>query len=220
MRRTAENTNWAATVDSIVSRAPRSASHRDPLRAQVRVLALLSSAAPLNVLLDGLASYVETWTEACMHGTARRPDGPAAAARGSSSLPEAYTHAIDPVPIGIGEGSCGTAAARREMVVVEDVEQSDLWTKYAPIALSHGLRACWSVPIIDDARALLGTLALYYRERRTPSAHEIDLIQFASSLAAFVIQRHRDAERLRTSEARLEPQSRVRRSGCGRPRQG
>src|SRR5205807_1955536 len=84
-------------------------------------------------------------------------------------------------------------AARREMVIVEDVEQSDLWTKYAPIALSHGLRACWSVPIVDDARALLGTLALYYRERRAPSAHEIDLIQFASSLAAFAIQRHRDA---------------------------
>ncbi len=60
------------------------------------------------------------------------------------------------------------------------------------------------VPIFDDARSLLGTLALYYRERRAPSAQEIDLIQFASSLAAFVIQRHRDAEKLRTTGARLE----------------
>src|SRR5205807_2331684 len=76
------------------------------------------------------------------------------------------------------------------------------WTKYAPIALSHGLRACWSVPIVDDAGALLGTLALYYRERRTPSTQETDLIQFASSLAAFVMQRHRDTEKLRTPALR------------------
>ena len=205
MPRRAENTNWAAAVDSIVSRAPRSASERDPLRAQVRLLALLRSAAPLNVLLDGLASYVETWAEG-LYCTILLvdPTGRLLLPGAAPSLPHAYTHAIDPVPIGIGEGSCGTAAARREMVIVEDVEQSDLWTKYAPIALSHGLRACWSVPIIDDAHALLGTLALYYRERRGPSAAEIDLIQFASSLASFVIQRHRDAERRRTSEARLE----------------
>src|SRR5256885_2754409 len=52
--------NWAATVDSIVSRAPRSASHRGPLTAQVRLLALLSSAAPLNVLQGALASYVRS----------------------------------------------------------------------------------------------------------------------------------------------------------------
>src|SRR6266699_1002424 len=211
---TAEHKNWAAAVDSIVRCAPRSASQRDPLRAQVRLLALLSSPAPLNVLLDGLATYVETWAHG-LHCTVLLVDQTGQLLRpgAAPSLPDAYTHAIDPVPIRIGEGSCGTAAARREMVVVEDVEQSDLWTKYAPIALSYGLRACWSVPIVDDARALLGTLALYYRERRAPSAHEIDLIQFASSLAAFAIQRHRDAERLRTSEARLE--SAVRGTGIG-----
>src|SRR5256886_3074982 len=201
MPRTAENTNWAASVDSIVSRAPRSASHRDPLRAQVRLLALLSSAAPLNVLLGALASYVETWTEG-LHCTVLLvdPTGRLLRPGAAPSLPDAYTRAIDPVPIGIGEGSCGTAAARREMVVVEDVERSDLWTKYAPIALSYGLRACWSVPIVDDAGALLGTLALYYRERRAPSTPETDLIQFASCLAAFVIQRH---TALRESEARF-----------------
>src|SRR5947208_1792561 len=202
---TAEHKIWAAAVVSIVRCAPRSASQRDPVRAQVRLLALLSSPAPLNVLLDGLATYVETWAHG-LHCTVLLvdPTGRLLRPGAAPSLPDAYTRAIDPVPIGIAEGSCGTAAARREMVIVEDVEQSDLWTKYAPIALSHGLRACWSVPIVDDARALLGTLALYYRERRAPSAHEIDLIQFASSLAAFAIQRHRDAERLRTSEARLE----------------
>jgi PAS domain S-box-containing protein len=195
-------------VEAIVRRTPASASERDPLRAQVRLLALLSSAAPLHVLLDGLATYVETWAEG-LYCTVLLVDSTGRLLRPAAapSLPDAYIRAIDPVPIGIGEGCCGTAAASREMVVVEDVERSGLWRKYAPIALSHGLRACWSVPIIDDASALLGTLALYYRERRAPSKQEIGLIQFASSLAAFVIHRHQDKEmeaNLRKAEARYE----------------
>jgi PAS domain S-box-containing protein len=119
------------------------------------------------------------------------------------SLPRSYTEALGQIPIAVGQGSCGTAAARREMVFVEDVERSALWADYAPIALSHGLRACWSVPLVDDANALLGTLGLYYRERRSPTAAEIALIQCAATLAALVIQRHRDTERLKASEARL-----------------
>jgi PAS domain S-box-containing protein len=203
--RTTASSDWAAAVDAIVRRTPASASQPSDLRTQVRLLALLSSAAPLNVLLDGLATYVETWAEG-LHCTVLLVDstGRMLVPGAAPSLPAAYADAIGPVPIEDGCGSCGTAAARREMVVVEDIEQSSLWARYVPVALSHELRACWSVPILDDARELLGTLALYYRERRMPSAQETELIQFASSLAAFVMQRHRDAERLRTNEARLE----------------
>ncbi len=207
LRRTrgAAVSDWASAVDAIVGRTPASASQPNDLRAQVRLLALLSSAAPLNVLLDGLASYVETWAEG-LHCTVLLvdPTGRLLVPGAAPSLPAAYANAIGPVPIEDGRGSCGTAAARCEMVIVEDIEQSTLWAGYVPIALSHELRACWSVPILDDAGALLGTLALYYRERRAPSVQETELIQFASSLAAFVMQRHRDAERLRTNEARLE----------------
>src|SRR5258706_509421 len=196
--------DWIATVDAIVRRAPASASQPLALRAQVRLLALLDSAAPLNVLLDGLATYVESWADG-LHCTVLLvdPTGRLLLSGAAPSLPAAYMEAIGPVDIADGIGSCGTAAARREMVVVEDVEHSSLWAGYARIALSHGLRACWSVPVLDDAGTLLGTLALYYRERRTPSAHEIDLIQFASFLAAFVIQRQREAEKRRTTDAWL-----------------
>jgi GAF domain-containing protein len=120
---------------------------------------------------DGLATHVETWSEG-LHCTlllvdsTRRMLQPAA----TPSLPLSYIDAIGRVPIAVGQGSCGTAAARREMVFVDDVERSDLWATYAPIALSHGLRACWSTRIFDSAGGLLGTLALYYRERRTPTA--------------------------------------------------
>src|SRR6478609_1301077 len=176
MPRRAGKASWADSVAAILQHAPKLDSGRQPLRAQARLLALLGSSAPLNALLDGLATYVETWAKdlycsVLVVDQSGRQLRPAA----GPSLPEAYVQAIDPVPIGVGYGSCGTAAARREMVVVEDVEQSELWKAYAPLAVGHGLRACWSVPILDDARGLLGTFAMYYAEPRKPSAQDIDL---------------------------------------------
>ncbi len=200
----AEKTDWSASVEAIVRHAPKSATTRESLGAQVRLLALLGSAAPLNVMLEGLANYVETWSDGVLCSVMLVDDtGGQLRPVAAPSLQAAYVRAIDPVPIGDGQGSCGTAAARRELVIVEDVERSDLWTAYAATAMAYGLRACWSMPVFDAENALLATLAIYYRLPRKPSPQEIELIQFAALLAAFVIQRHRDAERLRASEARL-----------------
>ena len=204
MPRRAEKVDWSASVEAIVRRAPKSGVGPGSLGAQIRLLALLGSAAPLNVLLDGLATYVETWADGmlCSVMLADAADGmlrPAAA----PSLHADYVSAINPVPIADGAGSCGTAAARRELVVVEDVERSVLWKGFASIAIAHGLRACWSMPVFDADNALLATLAIYYRTPRKPSTEELELIQFAALLASFVIQRHRDGQRLRASEARL-----------------
>ena len=204
MSRRAEKVDWSASVDAIVQRAPKSGIGPGSLGAQIRLLALLGSAAPLNVMLEGLATYVETWADGMLcsvmladaeHGMLRSAAAP--------SLHADYVAATASVPIGDGYGCCGTAAARRELVVVEDVERSPLWEGYAPIAVAHGLRACWSMPVFDADNVLLATLAIYYRTSRKPTTAELELIQFAALLASFVIQRHRDSQRLRASEARL-----------------
>lgn len=161
MARGAAKTDWAASVEAIVRRAPKPATTRDALSAQIRLLALLGSAAPLNVLLSGLAVYVETWADGLLCSVLLvDPSGRQLRPGAAPSLPPAYVQAIDPVPIQSGHGSCGTAAAQREMVIVEDVERSDLWTAYAATAVKHGLRACWSMPVFDDATRLLATQAV------------------------------------------------------------
>ena len=76
--------------------------------------------------------------------------------------------AIDGQPIGPSAGSCGTAAYRREPVIVEDIATDPLWDGYREVALAHGLRACWSTPIFDAERHVLGTFALYFRRRAVP----------------------------------------------------
>jgi PAS domain S-box-containing protein len=182
---------------------PVARTSEDTLRAFARLLALTSSREPLVALLDELLRFAEQLTPE-MRCSILLADLSAGVLRSGAapSLPLAYTNAIDGLPIADGVGSCGTAAARREMVVVSEIASSPLWFGYTDLAREHGLGACWSVPLMDSRGVLLGTCAMYYRSPRTPSAAEEDLIEITGNLAAMVIQRHRDAEDLRASEAR------------------
>jgi PAS domain S-box-containing protein len=178
-------------------------SGEETLRTLARLLALAASREPLGVVLDELLRFDEHLTPD-MRCSILLADLSAGVLRGGAapSLPPAYTRAIDRLPIADGVGSCGTAAARRETVIVSDIARSPLWREYADLAKAHGLAACWSVPLIDSGGELLGTCGMYYSQPRAPTAAEEELICITGSLAAMVIQRHRDAERLRASEAR------------------
>ncbi|MDQ6965635.1 MAG: PAS domain S-box protein, partial [Mariprofundaceae bacterium] len=92
-------------------------------------------------------------------------------------LPEGYCRAIDGVAIGEAVGSCGTAAYRKERVIVSDIARDPLWADYKDMALGHGLAACWSEPVIDTEGKLLGTIAIYYANPRQPDAQDLKLIE-------------------------------------------
>ena len=118
------------------------------------------------------------------------------------SLPPSYVEAIRVVPISASCGSCGTAAYRGEMVVVSDIWTDPLWKDYRDLAISHGLRACWSSPVFGAEMSVLGTFATYYKEIGEPDARSLEVIAAAAQIAGIVIQRVRTVEALRASEER------------------
>ena len=89
------------------------------------------------------------------------------------SLAEDYIRAIDGMAIGPSAGSCGTAAYFGKPVTVTDIVNDPLWSDYRDLALSHGLRACWSAPFFSGDGQVLGTFAIYYREPRSPSVRDL-----------------------------------------------
>ncbi|WP_290698586.1 diguanylate cyclase [Amphritea sp.] len=99
------------------------------------------------------------------------------------SLPKDYQNAIHGIEIGEGVGSCGTAAFRRERVIVEDIETHPFWASFKDLALSHNLGSCWSEPIFGKKHRLKGTFAIYHQEPSLPSDEDLELI---TSMAAFV----------------------------------
>ncbi len=171
---------------------------------QNRVLASVASGAPLASTLDLLARLVEEIEPEMVSSILLLdPDGLRLRHGAGPRLPDAYTRAIDGVRIGEGVGSCGTAAWRRRPVVVRDVSTDPLWKDFRGLALEHGLRACWSTPVLGTDGALLGTFAVYYRTARTPTGpHEL-LVERATSVAAIAIARDREVQTLRASEQRF-----------------
>ena len=120
------------------------------------------------------------------------------------SLPDFYNEAIDGLEIGIGMGSCGTAAFTGERVVVDDVFKHPYWEAFRDLAHEVGFYACWSHPIRSRSRETLGTFAMYYDEVRSPTEEELHLIEVQATLAGIAIERIQAEEALRESETLLQ----------------
>jgi PAS domain S-box-containing protein len=83
-------------------------------------------------------------------------------------------------------------------VVVEDIATDPLWAEFRELALSYGLRACWSTPIRALDGRVLGTFALYYPEPRSPTAEQLRFAELVGRTAALIIERKRaDEDRAR-----------------------
>lgn len=113
-----------------------------------------------------------------------------------------YAHAIDGVAIGPAVGSCGTAAFTRRQVIVSNIAEDPLWTDYRDLALCHGLKACWSTPVISSDGAVLGTFAVYYGEPQQPTHADLRLVERAAQIARIAIERKQTEEALWKSEER------------------
>ncbi|MEO1347400.1 MAG: PAS domain S-box protein [Cyanobacteria bacterium J06635_15] len=120
------------------------------------------------------------------------------------NLPSGYNQATDGIAIGEGVGSCGTAAFRRETIIVSDIAHDSLWRNYKDIALQYGLQACWSSPIMTSDGRVLGTFAVYYPDVRSPQPHELETLARMADIAGVAIKHHQAEAALQESEARWQ----------------
>lgn len=103
-------------------------------------------------------------------------------------LPEFYNNAVNGLEIGIGVGSCGTAAKTGKRVVVDDIMNHEYWKQYKTIAKEAKLGACWSEPIIGSNGKILGTFAIYHKMPNKPNESDIERICFAANISAIAIE--------------------------------
>jgi len=170
-----------------------------------RLLEMIARGGPLAPILDALCRHGEELSGNVLVSILLvGSDGKSLRHGGAPSLPKAYTEAIDGGLIGPCSGSCGTAAYRREPVIVFDISTDPLWDQYRHLALRFGLRACWSAPIFSTAREVIGTFALYSRAPGHPTPEQRNIIEQMTHLASVAIERERAEEALRRSESRFQ----------------
>jgi PAS domain S-box-containing protein len=169
------------------------------LAGEKRILEMVARGDSLGHVLDGLCRLVEEQAPNVL-ATILLVDGDRLRHGGAPSLPKAYADAVDGTAIGPTAGSCGTAAYRAQQVIVSDIATDPLWTEYRDLALPHSLRACWATPILSSDGSVIATFAMYYREPRSPSRSEQDIVEQISHVAGIAIQRKLDEDKLRDSE--------------------
>ena len=172
---------------------------------QSLIIALLSSGASTQHILQLLSEEIERLTVDLLASILLLDDDQRHVLHAAApSLPLGYVQAINGAEIGPRAGACGTAAWRREQVICHDIASDPLWRDYAPLALSHGLKACWSTPILDVNQRVLGTFALYAREPASPSRFHQRLLTTITQLAAMALQREWRNVQLQKLEQAIE----------------
>lgn len=167
-----------------------------------QVLAGLGSSAPARDILLALIRSIEGQIPGGQASILFLEDdrirsGPA------PSLPPDYMAALDGLPIGPMEGSCGSAAYRGETVLVADVRSNEFWKSYRRFGEMYGFKACWSVPMKNPDGQVLGTLAVYRDEPGLPDAFTLELLERSAALAGIALHRHRILAQLRETSNRL-----------------
>jgi CheY-like chemotaxis protein/HPt (histidine-containing phosphotransfer) domain-containing protein len=179
------------------------------LAVHQQVLTAVAAEMPLADILDILCQSVEAQSsQGCCTILLRVRNR--LRLRAAANLPASYTQAMDGLLIGPGAGACGAAAYRGTPIIVQDIAHDPLWTDDRDIALQHGLRACFSNPILSTHGHIMGTFAFYYREARGPTAYEQRLSEDAVRLAAIAVKSSRLAKAFRRAKASAATTSRAR----------
>ncbi len=116
-------------------------------------------------------------------------------------LPQNYLDAKRRLEIGPRNGSCAAAIFLHRQVIVAEITRDALWEHLRAPAVAAGLRSCWSTPVRASDGRMLGTVALYFRQPRSPLRRDFELMGRLTALAAIAIERKRSEEALRHSEA-------------------
>lgn len=160
---------------------------------KVRILELIAKGASLADVIDHMCREIEARFHGVVCSVLTVDRSGMLHPLSSPSLPEAYSQALDNLTVGPNVGSCGTAAYTGRPVEVTDIASDPRWTPFPAFqdaALSLGLKACWSSPLVDASGIVLATFALYFRDARGATDEERKIVSICLHLCELAFARH------------------------------
>jgi PAS domain S-box-containing protein len=173
------------------------------LAGEAHVLKIAARGTPLAAVLEALCYLVEeNFADRLCGIILVDPSGTKLVHGAAPSLPSSYNQAIHGRPVTVDSGPCAMAASLGVPVITPDVLEETRWRENAwrELALAHGLRACWSIPICASTGKVLGTFAIYSHAPGVPGQALSDMIDHFAHLASIVIERIYAVEALHASQ--------------------
>jgi signal transduction histidine kinase len=186
------------------------------LAGEKRFLEMVAGGHSMPGILEALCQLVESTASGCYCSVVLvDPSGARLEHRAAPSLPASFITSIIGRPVNVDSGPCAMASYLNEQVIAADLTSETRWAAYAwcPMALAHGLQACWSTPISSTAGKVLGAFAIYYDEPRTPTSLHQSLIEQFTHIAGIAVERAQSDAALKRSEAFLAEAQHLSRTG-------
>jgi len=200
---------WYGTATDIEDRKRA----EDLAAGEKRLLEMVTSGHSMQGILEALCQFVESMASGCYCSVVLVDPSRTCLEHGAApSLPDSFVTSIVGRPLNADSGPCAMAAYLNEQVIAADLTTETRWAadKWCPMALAHGVRACWSTPISSSAGNVLGAFAIYYPEPRIPTPLDQAIIAQFTHIASITVERQRSQEALtsaldeiRTSETKL-----------------
>ncbi|HKP97628.1 MAG TPA: response regulator [Fibrobacteria bacterium] len=170
------------------------------LAMQKSILETIALGSPLPTVLESMTRNAEALFEgACASIFLLSPDGRQLSNGASPCLPRGFISSLE----GMAAGSVSGYGGNGEKVVAGDISTDPRWQEYQELALQHGLRACWCIPVVSSSGRILATFSLYFMETRIPAAGELNRLETLARAAAIAIERRRAEESLRLVQDQL-----------------
>ncbi|WP_296621662.1 PAS domain S-box protein, partial [Marivirga sp.] len=122
----------------------------------------------------------------------------------SPGLPSEYLNQIENLPVGLNQGSCGTAAYLKQQVIVADIFKDESWANYKDLGEQYGFRSCWSEPIFNNKGEVIATFAIYHDVVKEPKDLEVNIFERSARLISIVLQNFAYIKSIQESSERFE----------------
>ncbi len=171
--------------------------------SETRVLKMLSQGAPMMDVLNELCNFIDAKAPGVIP-TVLLPDGDghlrlAAGPR----VPKIWNEAFEGMKMPVCASFLRMAGHQEKSVPFVDMSTDPSFAACWDLALSQGVQAAWSVPILSKDRKMLGTLILFYPTPQPPGDRDLELMEQVIHIAAIAIECHRNEEELRDFSRRL-----------------
>lgn len=162
-------------------------------QGQARIQAMMLADVSLQEILNTAAQLIELqFPDTSCAIMLLDQDGQHLRHAATSKLPVTYTQAMDDMAM----DAKSIAALTQGRLIAEDINAYPIGKVGCALALTYGLQACWSIPILSRSWHALGVLGIYRNKPHTPTAIEMDFVESYAQILGLSIEREQSDEQL------------------------
>lgn len=172
-----------------------------PLNSKVTILEHIVRGHELNETLDLICRQTENidpLARCCV--MTLDPVAECLRMAAAPNLPAIFHAEMDAIDVKSSGTSCAQASNSKHPVFANSISDHELPSEFRNLATEVRFDACWSQPILNEDSEVLGTLDMYWSEKREPDTAALQFLKSQSELCALAIDHARTTGLLRESE--------------------